>query len=784
MRLRLRQFPASVTFSPDSKTLVTTEYDGGRVQFWDVATGKLVRELPSGTASRVVYRPNGKQFITGHAYVAMHLWDANAEKKRKLLDRAGHGVVVSPDGQHVLATLYTEPAPKEQWGSAIVLLELETGKEVRRFRGFNHVPQVYLTLAYSADGKHVAAGCWSGLAGGEAKVIVWDAVTGKELCQFGETYNVLQLAFAPDSRFLAVGGHERVRLVEPATGKSIREFGKGAKGGVALDPTGKLLLTGGDKAVWDVATGKLKRLLAGDDLLYPGREAAWSRDGKYIAITYQQPPFLGLWEADTGKRILFDESHLEPVDGVAWSPNGGLIATASSTQRKVCLWDAREGKVARSFSCNTDYFLNLDSFHFSPDGAILTVAGSQWDVATGVMKWSGKEKPDRETLFRLLRSSLSPDGALQARILSPAITVDVWDAVADKRLHLVAVPDKKPFFVNHAAFSPDSKTLATAFSDHSGVESKVIADSIVLWDARSGVRRHSFRPKRDTMRRLLFTPDGVHLLVSTHAGVLEIWQVSTGLLRHEMPIPWDSSVDLTAFAVAPHGQLVAVQTKDEKILLWETATGKLVHTLSGSYTRATGLTFGHDGRTLISGHADGSAIVWDLQASAHRFAWEDDEQVWQELAAEPADAYRVLWSLAARPNPTVELLRKRLKPAPLEDESALKQWIVDLGDPAFRKRDNASLQLLKLGVVAAPALRQALKGPPALEVSRRIEKILSVVDTPSPAADVLRDLRAVQLLEIIGGPDARDLLVDLGRGGSLHPKTRAALAAHARLEKR
>lgn len=483
---------------------------------------------------------------------------------------------------------------------------METGAEIRRFSGFENYPQAYLTLAFSHDGRYVAAGNFAGPAGGDAKVIVWEAGTGKRLCQLVEPYNVHQLVFSPDSESLVIGAHERVRLVEPATGKVLREFPKETRAGVALDPTGKLLLTAGDKSIWDLSAGKRKFQWT-DDLLYPGREAAWS---------------------------------------------------------------------------------------------------------------------------------------------------------------------------------PDGKTLATACVDHTRDTTKPILDSIVFWDPRNGARLRSFRPRRDTIRRLLFTPDGEHLLVSAHPATLEIWQVSTGLLRHEMSIPWDSREELTVFAVAGHGQLLAVQTKDESIQVWEVATGKRAHTLQGSYTRAKSLAFGHDGRTLISGHADGSALVWDLLAAKGASVAADGDKTWQDLATDPKTAYPLLWALASGPKPALELLRKHLKPAPPVDMRAIKEWIADLGDATFRKRENASARLQKLGIVTVPALRQELKKPLVLETQRRIEKILSVVDAKSPPADLLRELRAVQLLELIGDAPARQLLADLATGNPHHPTTSAASSAQSRLKNR
>jgi hypothetical protein len=50
--------------------------------------------------------------------------------------------------------------------------------------------------------------------------------------------------------------------------------------------------------------------------------------------------------------------------------------------------------------------------------------------------------------------------------------------------------------------------------------------------------------------------------------------------------------------------------------------------------------------------------------------------------------------------------------------------------------------------------------------------------------DALRQLRAIQVLEQIGSPEARQILVALAQGAPAAPATRDAAAALARLDRR
>jgi hypothetical protein len=113
----------------------------------------------------------------------------------------------------------------------------------------------------------------------------------------------------------------------------------------------------------------------------------------------------------------------------------------------------------------------------------------------------------------------------------------------------------------------------------------------------------------------------------------------------------------------------------------------------------------------------------------------------------------------------------------------MRKWIADLGDPAFAQREAATKDLAALGERADSALRAALAANPSAEARQRIDKLLAApLDTPPP--ETVRFLRAVQALETIGSPDARDLLRALAKGDPAAMETKAANAALRHLDLR
>ena len=237
-----------------------------------------------------------------------------------------------------------------------------------------------------------------------------------------------------------------------------------------------------------------------------------------------------------------------------------------------------------------------------------------------------------------------------------------------------------------------------------------------------------------------------------------------------------------AVALAPHGQLLASETKNRKILLWETTTGQSVHILQGGFTSARTLTFSGDGARLVSGHEDGTALAWDLAAATDDPHANNPDQCWDILRGDAPRAYPALWSMVRAAGATVRLLNRRLRPTPTLKDGDFERWIADLDHSKYAERIRAIQRLQEFGPEALPALRRSARQPRSLETRRRLEGILAVLERKVPPPEVLRDLRAIQALEMIATPEARALLHRLANGGHHSAKTQAARAAVERLK--
>ena len=120
------------------------------------------------------------------------------------------------------------------------------------------------------------------------------------------------------------------------------------------------------------------------------------------------------------------------------------------------------------------------------------------------------------------------------------------------------------------------------------------------------------------------------------------------------------------------------------------------------------------------------------------------------------------------------------------DEGRLARLIAELDSDQFAARERASADLASLGEAAVPALRRALRGEAAAETHRRVALLLERVqwDDREPPADQLRSLRALEVLEWVGTPEARDVLARLAEGALEARLTQEAKASLERLARR
>jgi hypothetical protein len=249
------------------------------------------------------------------------------------------------------------------------------------------------------------------------------------------------------------------------------------------------------------------------------------------------------------------------------------------------------------------------------------------------------------------------------------------------------------------------------------------------------------------------------------------------------------------------------------IRFWDASTGDLVHTLKWGETVARGadglgggLASFDDGKMLVSGSNDHSALIWDLtkipelqkvkprpvadapppkKKEEPALEMKELDACWAKLAgSDGAEAYEAIWRLALHPKSSVPHLRERLKPAEMPKAETVARLIADLDDNEQVKRDAASENLRPIDLLSKPALRKARDDTKSAEVRRRLDELLKAVEPPISDGVTMRPIRAIEALERMETKEAMDILRELTKGHAGAWQTKDARLALERLERR
>jgi RNA polymerase sigma factor (sigma-70 family) len=683
-------------------------------------------------------------------------------------------LLFTPDGKRLVA--FKEKRDEQ----LVVVCDLAAGKEAARFK----VPQP----AWS--GGHPAAAVSDttvalGLDGGGTSL--WDLATGKE-------------------RKLATEHVAKERWQDPGTNRAWEYTGTLA---VAFAPDGKTLATGGRDGLvklWGVASGRHLRTL--EQQFTSVAALAFSRDGRTVASAGREGQ-IHLWDAATGKDLCPQPGHLDALYQAALSPDGKTAVTASR-DRTVRWWDTATGRELRVVDGL------VWELAVSPDSRTVLASDFQdrlrtWDLATG-RETTPADLPDG---LRFGPLAFTPDGRRLVTAAGPHVTVLDWPGMKVRHSFELPKPDKKPGenVCKGLAVSPDGRRLVTMAnrSGWQGEKGLKSGDSVIgvadLWDLETGKRVCRLAEWRDLFglySTVTFTADGQVVLapgkgtVPAQGGRPEQpFQGEIGLLDPLTPrwlrsFAGDGHKYAMATVVSPDGRTLYVSFNTCEVTAFEVATGQARRSFSGHANFVGSLAMAPDGRRLLASSYDASAWLWDVTLAGAAKPRKEPltvaaaDGLWLALGDDNArDAFAAMADLAAAPDRAVALVRRELKPIPAAPTDAeLDRAFADLDSESFATREKASRRLAEWGEFAVPGVRKRVARTESAEVRRRALGFLDRFDPATLKPDRLRQLRAVELLEGMATPVARDVLSELAKGAAEAPLSREAAAALERLRRR
>jgi len=335
----------SITFSPDSRYLVTCSRDG-RAILWEVATGRLIRIYTpeAGGCYAAAVSPDTKTLITGHYMNTFVMWELASGKILHRIDTTSifDGFSLDANAVH---TISFDLDCKLFWvnkaKSKLLSYETDTG----RWRGTKVFPG-RVSILQAKDGPRVVYAA----SKDETTYKVINFETGEVIAQQTHPKNDNLIVYArllsPEGRFEARRQSERpntdnIRFVVWDVQKQAEIYGKsGSLEPIAfLDKPTRIVVVNGSLDIVDIATGKVQRLQGPKEAVY-SKGAAVSPDGKYLATFHDH--HVNLWSLQTFQHVrqLGQTKESAPLLASTNEPGRGLYTARG---RSVTRWNLMTG---------------------------------------------------------------------------------------------------------------------------------------------------------------------------------------------------------------------------------------------------------------------------------------------------------------------------------------------------------------------------------------------------------------------------------------------------------
>jgi WD40 repeat protein len=291
-----------------------------------------------------------------------------------VLDNYGGAIAFSPDSK-VLAVARGPVGDVE----GICFLDAETGKRLPDFEQTTEIGkegEPSDVLAYSADGKYLAAG-------GENYVALWDAKSGRRLKNVEpmadrEWGAVTALAFTPDSKYVFAG--VGFWPLEPR-GNADELKGLEPYSSVAFSSDGKHFATrfNGTISLWDLQTRRKLREFGAPALT--GGLLEFSPNGRFIAsclVRVDSRPYF-LWNVETGepKYVPFERFpffDLSPDGFLATAEVPGGVALVRISDGSTAYQLIKQSEVPRKGRKKAANHNVVTEIQFSPNQTIVALS--------------------------------------------------------------------------------------------------------------------------------------------------------------------------------------------------------------------------------------------------------------------------------------------------------------------------------------------------------------------------------------------------------------------------
>ena len=552
-----------VVLTADGRRAVSGSNDG-RMVVWDVEAGNALASLEKHSArvNAVCLTADGNYLLSASDDGTLILWDLRTGRPVQSLIGHSKGVTtasLSSDGRRALS------------GSSdctLKLWDVDKAEVIRTFQDCSPDPTASsISTGYSRQiiAVDMSPDARRGLSAARLEsnwFILWDLETGDMLSKFA---GYAPCRFSPDGRYVVCESASRASFYAVEAGDLA--------------------------AAWTF--GLRSRMIA----------VAFSPDSRLLLAALEDRRLVLL---DVESRRLLSEywGHTSSVTGVAISADCSRAVT-SAGDKTLIVWDLSSRLPPREYEPPLEeiYHANVGS-----SGTVALTSGLKhlnvWDMDSGRRTKSLEHPGEIRPAGQVQDIGLSADGLRGFSVSGNGMVL--WDLATGQPLRSFDPAEQAHNAVDAISLAADARQVLLGYRGFPNASDV----SAILRDLDTGevLFRHTRTTFGRVPKRSLHIQSGL-VVEATDGEKLALMDVRTGQAVCTFGPPWrDGLVCLT-----PDGRRALIEAEDRGLLFVDTVRDEVVFTLRCQQERIWALALAEDGRRAISGGADGTLVLWDLE---------------------------------------------------------------------------------------------------------------------------------------------------------------------------
>lgn len=448
--------------------------------------------------------------------------------------------------------------------------------------------------------------------------------------------------FSKDSKTIVTASNDGIcRLWDARSGEILKELKSDFKNmtSASLNSECSKVITAfnnGMVVIWDIAEGKMLKNIKGHQASVT--YACFSSDEQY-ALTASTDKTVRLWNVQTEKCIDTIVVHQDNVNFATFSSDGKKVVTASDDGSAV-IYDLNS-HISYPIFMDENTSIEYAEFNYD-DTKVAVVTNSAVYIINVPYRKTEKVIKGHDDVFT--SATFSPNGKTIATS-SHDKTVKLWSIDNGDVPHIYKGHSNT---VSDVMFSPDGKFIISTSIDN---EAR-------LWNVPHDDRQNILRPELGELAMVSYSPNGKYIAAASVMGQAKVWDTDSMNVISSFKV--DERVSSIVFC--KESEQVVIISDTGKHSFFNVKTGREIVDVEELHARfdhefnnniedipewvydghsedVLYLSKSHDNKLFVSGSADNTVIIWDVESKAilHRLKRHSSEVYFAEFS--PDDNY-------------------------------------------------------------------------------------------------------------------------------------------------